>query len=504
MSKSKKAIYNAATSIILTLLNGLFSILIIQKVVLQYGSDFNGLNATVSQFVNFLLVIEGGFTLATTVALFSPLETSNVSLINKILSASNKNFKKIGLLFFIVGSFLSFISIIFVKSNLPNYIIFLSFFLTIFSTSINLALGSTYKAILQASQREYSLNIIQIILLIITQILTIFSINMNFPMLSIRVISTIGSLITTLLIILFCKSQFKFVDLKENPDFSKIKGTKDLIVQKITSVLYGTTPILFISMTAGTSYVSVYVIYNSIFSLVKNLIYAVVNAPRSGFGALLSNKTKDEVYEYFREFEFVVHNLLCIILTITMILILPFIKLYTKDINDVNYINYFLPIIMALTIFFEISHIPSGNIINMSGNFKVGKNIQLIASFILIISMLILNLIMGFVGVLIAVLLTAIVLAMLEIYYIHKVFFQQSILKYIISKIPGIMFSLFIIFISKKIYISFEGYGEFIYFSFIISFSIVILFVIFNCLFYRKTTLKLVSYFLKTIDYKKI
>lgn len=69
MNKTRNSIYNAITSLLLTMLNGLTSIVIIQKIIEVYGSDFNGLNSTVNQLINMLLVVEGGFTLAISVSL---------------------------------------------------------------------------------------------------------------------------------------------------------------------------------------------------------------------------------------------------------------------------------------------------------------------------------------------------------------------------------------------------------------------------------------------------
>ncbi|MEG0293030.1 hypothetical protein [Enterococcus sp.] len=502
MTKSKKTVLNAVTSVILTLLNGLFSIVVIQRIVLKYGSDFNGLNSTVTQFVNFLLVVEGGFTLATTVALFSPFEKNEVREINAIFSASHRNFKKIGLLFFSVGSFISVLSIFFIKSSLDAYVIFFSFFLTFFAMSINLALSSSYKALLQTNQREYNLNAIQIIVLIITQVVTLIAISLSLHMLYIRVIATIGSLLTTFIIIRFCKREYSFLDLNEKPDFDKIKGTKELIFQKITGVVYSTVPVLFISMTVGTKFVSVYIIYNSIFNLVKNLIYSIVNAPRSAFGLLLSERDKSHVYKVFKEFEFIITNVLCLVLSLTMILIMPFMRLYTRGMNDVDYVNFYLPVIMSMIVFFEILHIPSGNIINMAGKFKIGKNIQIIAAVILISTMVILNTMIGFPGILISILFTAISLAILEIYYVHHIFFKQSIRKFIITKIPIIIFSILIVFIFNKIDIYFTSYTYFLFYSTILSLVLICFYIIFNLIFFNYYTKKIMKRALKIVRKK--
>ena len=55
---------NALSAIALTLVNGIFGIVVTRLVISRFGSDFNGLNSTANQIINVLLILEGGFTLA--------------------------------------------------------------------------------------------------------------------------------------------------------------------------------------------------------------------------------------------------------------------------------------------------------------------------------------------------------------------------------------------------------------------------------------------------------
>ena len=94
-SRSKNSLYNAATAMLLTLTNGLLGIVITKMVIEQYGSDFNGINSTANQIINVLLILEGGFTLASNVALFAPLTGNDIKRVNGILSATQNKFYKI-------------------------------------------------------------------------------------------------------------------------------------------------------------------------------------------------------------------------------------------------------------------------------------------------------------------------------------------------------------------------------------------------------------------------
>ena len=84
-------------------------------------------------------------------------------------------------------------------------------------------------------------------------------------------------------------------------------------------------------------------------------------------------------------------------------------------------------------------HIPSGHMINMSGNFKVSRNFQIIACVLLIASMAALGSAFGVYGMLGSLLIVALLLAVLEIGFVHTKFFTEKIAEIINMMIPYIL-----------------------------------------------------------------
>ena len=94
-NRNSFSLLNAISAMCLTITNGLLTIVVTRFILARFGSDFNGLNSTANQIVNVLLILEGGFTLASNVALFYPLTHGDYKQVNGILSATKKKFKKI-------------------------------------------------------------------------------------------------------------------------------------------------------------------------------------------------------------------------------------------------------------------------------------------------------------------------------------------------------------------------------------------------------------------------
>lgn len=438
MNKSRRSIFTAVSAIALTLINGLFALLITRLVIVHYGSDFNGLNSTASQFISMLLIVEGGFTIATNVALFKPMAAEDHHAINRILSATRKIFKKIGIYFFLIGLAGSIIYSLIINSELSPLISFSVFMMTIVSTSFNLYFATKYRILLQSEHKEYILNGIQIATLIFSQLLILLTIFTDSSMLLVRFSTMVGAIINSLLIARVTKKKYACLDFDEEPDYESIKGTKDIFIQKITSLVYSSVPILFISATVGTVFASVYVIYNNVFYLLKSVIYAFINAPRMGFGKIIAEKESDYVLKVFLQYEFIVIYVMFTLLSTASVLIMPFISIYTSGITDANYYNWIIALLFVAITFFEIIHIPSGNIINMAGKFKTGRKIQTTASVVIVTVMLLGNYFMGFYGILLAVLITAVLLSVLEIIYIHERYFNRAIFSFLKLLLPNL------------------------------------------------------------------
>lgn len=502
MSKSKKSIYNALSSIVFTFLNGLFGIVLMKSIIEVYGSDFNGLNSTVNQFINMLLVIEGGFTLAINVALFKYLSQKDYNTVNSILAASKNIFRKIGILFLVLGFLGSILSCILIKTNVDLLIVFFSFFSMVIATSFNLVFSTKYRILLQTDQKEYIINIIQIITLLISQTLLIISIKIDSGMISIRLLIMLFNIVSSIIIIIYAKRNYRFIDMTIKPNKNLIKGTNDIFIQKITSVFYGAFPMIFISSTSGTTVASVYIVYNSIFTLIKSLIYSVVNAPRIGFGKLIVEREKSYVLKIFTLYEFIIINIILLALLSLNLLITPFINLYISGIKDISYQNTFLVVVMMFIMFFEMIHIPSGNILNMGGMFKIGKKIQTITAIILVISMIVLNLFFGFMGTLVGVLFAAVILAILEIYYVHFFYFEEKLGDLIKIYIPlFIFFVLNLILQYKYIIIKPTSYVHLLFLSILVFIGNIIVLSLFNYIFNKRLCFEFVQ-FVKKVVYR--
>ncbi len=464
MSRNRSSLFNAAAALGMTLVNGLLGLVVTRLVIGHYGSDFNGLNSTANQIINMLLILEGGFTMASNVVLFAPLTQGDTDKVNRILSTTRRKFRKISLLFLLAGMAVAMGYAFAINSGLSTELVFSVIFMALVPAAFNLYLATTYRVLLQAQQKEFIIHLSTMFTVICGYGANVAVILLNGPMWMIRFTTMAFALLNSVLIATYTKRHNRFLELRNDLPLEDIPGTRDVLTQKITGVVYTSVPIVFLSISpvGGTVLASVYAVYNNVFTMIKSLLRGVIDAPRLGIGQMLTQENKEKVWPVFAQYEYIAFFLVSVTISTAYVLILPFVSLYTQGISDANYYDSTIALLMVLIASFEMIHIPSGNLINMAGQFRVSRNFQVIACVVLVVSMVLGGSFLGVYGILLAVLLVAVLLAALELGFVHLKFFPGKawqLLKMLLPLAAGAVLSAFL---GNLIFPEVHGVGMFI------------------------------------------
>ncbi len=494
INRNKHSILNAMAAIALTLVNGLLGIVVTRFVIARFGSDFNGLNSTAQQIVNVLLVLEGGFTLASNVALFAPLTAGQTEVMNGILVATRSKFRKIGTLFLGVGALIAVGYSFAVNSGLPTEFVFTLVLMTVAPAAFNLYYATTYRVLLQTQQKEYVISLITMLTIGLGHGTNIVMILLGGPMWAVRFITMLFALGNSLLIAGYTKRKNPFINFKETPRPEMIRGTGAVMVQKITGVIYNASPIVFLSIspTGGTALASVYAVYNNVFTMIKSLLHGVIDAPRHGFGQMLTERKREDVWPTFAQYEYIAFFAVYLLLTTACALILPFISIYTAGIADANYYDPVIAIMMVLIAVLEMLHIPSGHLINMAGHFKTSRNFQMISCAVLVLGMSVGGSVWGVYGMLGTLLAVALLLAILEMGYVHIYFFHGKLLTLAKLLLPLLVAGVAVCCVEMTLQLPIHGYLLFAVYACILACVNALIGLAIGMLFNRKELLALI------------
>ena len=365
-SLSKNMLMSIITRVI-TLITGL---IVQQQILIKYGSSLNGLTSSIAQVMSYLVILEAGLGTASIQALYQPLSTNDWKKISGIFTATGTEYKKISFGFMALLVLSSILLPLMLLDQIDFFLASLLTLITGASYIISYILGGKYKVLLTADRKLYILNFLECVSVIISCVLRVVALKLGYGIVLVQFLNLLCVLIKNIGYFIYVKKKYKNVNYFEKPDFHAVSKRWNVLIHSLSGIVVNHTDIMILTFFSSLKIVSVYSIYNMVFSQLSTLIQSTfLTTPQANFGRLFnSNFTKFK--EIFKSFEHFFIILLFMISTIAWIMITPFIEVYTKGVNDINYINVYLPILFCLILIMNQIRIPALMLINISGDFK--------------------------------------------------------------------------------------------------------------------------------------
>ncbi|MGG1676773.1 lipopolysaccharide biosynthesis protein [Neobacillus sp. NRS-1170] len=399
--RTKKAFYIMISNLSYQLVYTLIWLVLPRLFMTFYGSIMNGLILSIRQFLNFFNIVEAGIGLSSVTALLKPLASNDKDAANGILSSTKIFYMRAGYIFLSLITLLAFIYPFLIAHQVDFKI---SFFLVLILGSSNFLdffIIGKYKVLLTADQRGYVLTNIQIISLLINLISYVVLIKFGFNILLVNGIATLMFASRTFMVFVYVKKNYPYVSFKEQPNMAVLAQRKDVFIQQIAGFIVFNTPVIIITIFLGLKEVSVFTTYNMVFSAILLLLTSFSSALFAGLGDLLVRGEKQRVIEVFTIFESIFYAIIAWVFTTTFLLIIPFIRIYTHDVLDANYIRPDLAIFFIVAAVVTNIRIPAYTLVNSAGHFKETRNGAIAEAIINLVASLIFIQKFGTVGVLI-------------------------------------------------------------------------------------------------------
>lgn len=374
--RTKAAIWTMIISIINSLCIVALNLVYNNYVIHVYGSNVNGLISTLMQFVSLFSVIESGFTTASIVAVYAPIVNKDREMLNDILYTTQKTYLKIGSTITIAVLIAGSVYLLFIDSPLTYHETFLLLILTVMTTAFSLCFLSRNTVLLQGDNKEYVLILASLIAKLVTWIISIVFILLNVNVILVYSINVLNVFLNVLFVALFVRKKYPFVNYKGDYKKEYIKGTGDVLFQRVANTVFTSTDLILISVCINLAYASVYNLYFQVFRSVLTLLTSFAQSPVNSFGQLYGEgDIGKKFHHYFNIYQHLILLTSSIILTVTGVMIIPFVKVYSRSFSDFDYVYPSLALLFFSQIFAQIINRPYGTILNVSGNFKM-QNMQ--------------------------------------------------------------------------------------------------------------------------------
>ena len=485
---SNGAIEKSAKNILLSFLSQTitmaFSLIVPRLFITVFGSEVNGFFSTVTQLYSYLEILRAGVGMAAIQALYGPIVQKDESQISKIISTSKKYFNKLGFVYLGATAILAIGFMLFGNVNLNKYDVLLIVIMQGVAGWLSFAQINWFVDLLRAEGKNYIFVAIQMTGIILTRIAEIILIYKTQNPVLVKSASLFFIFLEYIAFVIYRKKYYNRFNFNDETNMSLLKNRKSYLTFHISSLICTNTDIVILTLFCGYQISSVY----SVYFLIVSGVNAIINTVYSSTAFLLGHSYQRgiDVFRKTHDTYYLVYlTLTTALFSVCYVLMIPFIELYTLDVQDVNYIYKYLPLLFCVIQILTCGKNVGDITINVGGLAKkVVWRAILEATINLVVSLVMVRF-AGIYGVLIGTII-ALSYRMIDILiFSNRNVLRRSPTKNLFMLITNLLLFLLIVIINRRFTFIIVSYWQFFKYALIISPIILILFFAVEFLLFR-------------------
>ena len=352
---------------ILTVLTGLA----VQRYILAaYGSAVNGATASIAQFLSYLALLEAGIGAATVSSLNKPLRNNDHGKTSALLSECGIMYRRAGLLFLLFLAGLSIILPIVSHGEIEPLTVFLLTVLGGISSVISYLSVGRFTPLLTADGKIGALYLSDTVTLLLSCGARILLMRMGANIVTVQAAVPICALLRALIVTVYVKKRYSLLDHRAEP--SKVLKTvrRSAMTHQVVGLVVNHTDITLLTLLSNLKNVSLYSVYHYVYSSISTLLEGSLGQTMTGHLGKKAAEGQESFNSSFSVFETLYNTVLYLILSVALVLTLPFVSVYTAGITDVEYSSPLLAVLFCVTFFLNLIRLPSIVAVNVYGLFK--------------------------------------------------------------------------------------------------------------------------------------
>lgn len=371
MVKNSKLMANMLSSIGLKIVIIISGFILPRLIITTYGSETNGLVATITQYLGLIAFLEFGVGAVVQSTLYRSLAAKDNMEVSVILASAQRFFNKLGIFLGVYVIFLIMILPYVINGNVN--VVYSAMLIVSISVSMfaQYFFGIVNTLLLNSDQKIYVSSNIQTVTIIANTIISIILIDIGADICTVKFISSVVFLIRPIYLSWYVKGHYNLIkDAKYNKE--PIKQKWNGFAQHIMAIGINSAPVIILSVLGSLSMVSVYSVYNLIITGVQSFILSYYDAIKPYIGKIISRGDEEELSREFKRINWIFNNITTLLYAIASVLIIPFIEIYMN--GNIEYIIPSFSILFIVASAFYCYHLPYNAFILGLGHFKETQN----------------------------------------------------------------------------------------------------------------------------------
>ena len=422
MNNKKNAISSLALQLA-TIAQGL----ILPKLILgAFGSEVNGLVSSITQFLSFISLLEGGLGAVVLAELYGPIEKKNDDKIQGILGACQSFFSKLTLVFLVYTILVAFFYPRYIDTSLSKGAVSVLVLILSITTVAQYLFSITYRLLLQAEQKLYIVNYVSAVTILINTILAAVIIFV-FPSIHVvKLCSGIIYMIQPMVYKAFVEKRFLKENIRKKKQHYIVKNRWSGFAQNLAHFVNMNTDVALITLFMPIQYVSIYSVHLLAINALRGMVTNVGNSYQSALGKYIAMGDRTQLKKKFRKFEEGFWLAGMVLFFCCALLINSFIQIYTTGITDAEYYQPVFSFVIVLANMIYVIREPYRLLVLAGGKFKE-TNFGAVAEAVINLGMsLLLITKFGLIGVAVGTLAAIAFRLIYLVWYLHKDIIQLS------------------------------------------------------------------------------
>jgi len=279
-----------------------------------------------------------------------------------------------------------------------------------------------YRALLTADQKQYVLSLASIVAIILNTVIIAVLAYIGVSIVILRLIALFSVFARSLILYIYIRLNYTYINYKETPNYEALNKRWDALYLQILGVVHTGAPVIIATIFTSLQTVSIYSVFNMVVAGVSGIVSIFTSGLSASFGDVVARNEQSILQKAYQEFELVFYALISWFFSCTMVLIMPFIKLYTAGVTDVNYNIPLIGFLFTLNGLFYSLKTPQGMLVISAGLYRETRLQVTIQGLISIVGGVIFVQFWGLAGILIGSILSNIYRDIDLLFYIpHKV-----------------------------------------------------------------------------------
>lgn len=459
--QKKKVIMNLVVSTLVQIITLVLGMILPRVILITWGSEYNGLLSSITNILGYLSLLEAGFNTATLQSLYKSVGEGDRLTTSVIIRTSQCFYRKMAVLYAAIVGGIALLYPLFIETTIAYWEVVLIIGLQGAVGVINFAFRASYQQLLKAEGKYYIISLITFMTTVLTYVVKILSVLLYNSIFLMQVLSIVVIVVQITVYATYFEKEYWWIDKNAICNNALLQNRKYYFLQQIAGLVFNSTDTFVLSVFCGLKVASVYAIYNMIFRSLSQIITMI----RGSTNYILGQSYHKDVgifgvvYDTYSALQSMMGG---IIASISSVMIVSFVQIYTDGITDISYVDRFSAFLFSFSLVLECSRGTSLASANIAGKASDTTWRYVLEAGINLVSSLILVQYLGMRGVLIGTVLAGIYRTIDSIVYTNRYVLKRSPFVELKTAVINIVLYFCITYIGMNIcVVNAMDYGEF-------------------------------------------